>query len=87
MVSPLWATEAQTEYLQSLFGKYIDLNRAGDKNYTDFWATLKQGWLQRWPEQDVLYPGSSSSGVPLTEDQQSHVQDAIKERVKVLYSI
>lgn len=51
MAPPTWATDEQTEYLESRIDEYLDHQKEG--TLVSFWTLLYEPWFQRWPLRDM----------------------------------
>lgn len=83
MAPRTWATDEQTEWLQSFVEDYVTY--AGSKNYDTFWTTVNLEWFEQWPERLSVFPGKCLDA-PLTPAEIDQLGAAVNKRKKVSLS-
>jgi hypothetical protein len=74
-------SEAQTTYLRGQFTAYHEARQNG--GIDDFRSRLYEGWAERWPEREVVFPSWKEGDPPFTKEQLAILGKAIATRKKV----
>jgi len=77
---PSWATQEQTELLQSYLPEYSAIGSA-DRHYTDFWSNLKEVWFSKYSTHTELYPDRLVK--ELTVEERQNVTSAMDKTLAV----
>jgi len=79
---PTWATLEQTELLQSYLPDYSAIS-ARDRHYTNFWASLKEVWFNKYSIHMELYPDRPVKDLTVEECQ--NVTNAMDKTLAVCH--
>ncbi|KAG2743090.1 hypothetical protein P692DRAFT_20747370 [Suillus brevipes Sb2] len=83
MAPKKWTTPEQEEWLQPWYSKYKETSVGKSKNYTNFFCSLNEAWLDEFPEPR---PSTITAYGPLTEEVKKIMDTAEKSRTNKLYN-
>ncbi|KAG6913210.1 hypothetical protein DXG01_008763 [Tephrocybe rancida] len=78
MAPKCWATPEQATFLKEKLPDYFASQKQDKKNFSVFWARLKQEWEERFPTTEGLFPGCKYED--LSPDDQATVSAAKKSK-------
>ena len=74
-----WTTDEQKEWLTQQLPAYQKCSETG--SFSKFWPVLYEGFNEKWPEKNVLWP--TDTPTVLTDTQKGQLREAICKRQKV----